>query len=117
MELLEKIFSFLPKHLLKNIGLVCSRWKDAIHYSAVKLLMSCIKAGQLEEKQIARFGWRTSAAWDHDNDKCSCIDLAFNFFNKTNLGAPNGNRSAGNFGSITGTQPAREIQFALRYAF
>jgi hypothetical protein len=42
---------------------------------------------------------------------------AFNFFNKTNLGAPNGNRSAGNFGSITGTQPAREIQFALRYAF
>ncbi|MBL8240036.1 MAG: TonB-dependent receptor [Bryobacterales bacterium] len=42
---------------------------------------------------------------------------AFNFFNKTNFGAPNGNRSAGNFGSITGTQPAREIQFALRYAF
>ena len=42
---------------------------------------------------------------------------AFNFFNKTNLNAPNGNRTAGNFGSITGTQPAREIQFALRYAF
>jgi hypothetical protein len=82
MELLEKIFSFVPKHLLKNIGLVCSRWKDAIHYSAVKLLMSCISAGQLEEKQIARFGWRTSAAWFHDNDKCSCIDLAFNFFNR-----------------------------------
>ena len=37
--------------------------------------------------------------------------------NKTNLNAPVGNRSAGNFGSITGTQPAREIQFALRYAF
>ncbi len=82
MELLEKIFSFVPKHLLNNIGLVCSRWKDAVHYSAVKLLMRCITAGQLEEKQIARFGWRTSAAWDHDNDKCSCIDLAFNFFNR-----------------------------------
>ena len=42
---------------------------------------------------------------------------AFNFLNKTNLNAPNGNRSSNNFGSITGTQPAREIQFALRYAF
>ena len=42
---------------------------------------------------------------------------AFNFLNKTNLNAPVGNRSANNFGSITGTQPAREIQFALRYAF
>jgi hypothetical protein len=42
---------------------------------------------------------------------------AFNFFNKTNFGAPIGNRSANNFGAITSTQPAREIQFALRYAF
>jgi hypothetical protein len=43
---------------------------------------------------------------------------AFNFFNQTNLGAPNGNRSSGAFGTITGlAQPAREIQFALRYAF
>jgi hypothetical protein len=82
LELLGQIFSFVPKHLLNNIGLVCSHWKDAVHYSAVKLLMSCISAGQLEEKQIARFGWRTSAAWNHDNDKCSCIDLAFNFFNR-----------------------------------
>jgi hypothetical protein len=81
-ELLEKIFSFVPKHMLNIIGQVCSSWKDAVHYSAVKLLMSCIGAGQLEEKQIERFGWRTSAAWDHDNDKCSCIDLAFNFFLK-----------------------------------
>ncbi|HEU0123354.1 MAG TPA: TonB-dependent receptor, partial [Bryobacteraceae bacterium] len=32
---------------------------------------------------------------------------AFNFLNKTNFGQPNGNRSAGNFGSITSTQPAR----------
>jgi hypothetical protein len=82
LELLEKIFSFMPKHLLNNIGLVCSRWKDAVHYSAVKLLISCISAGQLEEKQIERFGWRTSAAWDHDSEKCSCINLAFNFFNR-----------------------------------
>ncbi len=80
LELLGQIFSFVPKHMLNNIGLVCSSWKDAVHCSAVKLLMSCISAGQLEEKQIERFGWRTSAAWDHDNEKCSCIDLAFNFF-------------------------------------
>ena len=89
-ELLEKIFSFVPKHMLNIIGQVCSSWKDAVHYSAVKLLMSCIGAGQLEEKQIERFGWRTSAAWDHDNDKCSCIDLAFNFF--LNLAASAGRR-------------------------
>lgn len=43
---------------------------------------------------------------------------AFNATNKTNLGNPNGNRSAGAFGTITGlNSPAREIQFALRYAF
>jgi hypothetical protein len=80
LELLGHIFSFVPKHMLNNIVLVGSRWKDTVHYSAVKLLMSCIKAGQLEEKQIERFGWKTSAAWDHDNGECSCIDLAFNFF-------------------------------------
>jgi hypothetical protein len=42
---------------------------------------------------------------------------AFNFLNKTNFSNPNGNRSSGAFGTVTATQPAREIQFALRYAF
>lgn len=42
---------------------------------------------------------------------------AFNFLNKTNFESPNGNRSSNAFGSITQTRPAREIQFALRYAF
>lgn len=42
---------------------------------------------------------------------------AFNFLNKTNLNPPNGNVSSNAFGSINSTQPAREIQFALRYAF
>ncbi|MBM3764225.1 MAG: TonB-dependent receptor [Acidobacteria bacterium] len=42
---------------------------------------------------------------------------AFNFFNKTNFDPPNGNRTANNFGAISNTRPAREIQFALRYAF
>lgn len=42
---------------------------------------------------------------------------AFNFLNKTNFGTPNGNRSSSAFGTISSTQPAREIQLALRYAF
>lgn len=42
---------------------------------------------------------------------------AFNFLNKTNFNNPNGNRSAGAYGTITSTQQPREIQFALRYAF
>ncbi len=42
----------------------------------------------------------------------------FNAFNRTNLGNPNGNRSAGGFGTITGLNGvARQIQFALRLAF
>jgi len=43
---------------------------------------------------------------------------AFNLLNKTNFGSPNANRSSAAFGTITSlAQPAREIQFALRYAF
>jgi hypothetical protein len=34
------------------------------------------------------------------------------------LGSPNANRSSSAFGTITSlAQPAREIQFALRFAF
>lgn len=43
---------------------------------------------------------------------------AFNLLNKTNFASPNSNRSSGAFGTITAVaQPAREIQFALRFAF
>jgi hypothetical protein len=42
---------------------------------------------------------------------------AFNALNKTNFNAPVGNRSANNFGTITGTHPSRELQFALKYLF
>ncbi len=41
----------------------------------------------------------------------------FNLFNKTNFETPNGSRSSNAFGTITAARPAREIQFALRYAF
>jgi hypothetical protein len=41
----------------------------------------------------------------------------FNLLNKTNLRAPNSNRSNSNFGTITDVFPARIMQFALRFAF
>jgi hypothetical protein len=42
----------------------------------------------------------------------------FNLFNQTNLGAPQGNVLANNFGTITSlSSPARQIQFALKYIF
>jgi hypothetical protein len=42
---------------------------------------------------------------------------SFNALNKTNFKAPNGNRSSSAFGSITSAFPARQMQFALRFAF
>lgn len=42
---------------------------------------------------------------------------AFNLFNRTNFGNPGVNRSAGGFGLIRSTFPARQIQFALRLGF
>jgi hypothetical protein len=42
---------------------------------------------------------------------------AFNAFNRTNFGNPQINRSAGGFGQIRSTFPARQIQFALRLQF
>src|SRR5262249_48161 len=39
---------------------------------------------------------------------------AFNVLNKTNLSAPNGNRSSAGFGTVTSTYPARQVQFAMK---
>jgi hypothetical protein len=41
----------------------------------------------------------------------------FNTLNKTNFSAANGDRSNSSFGKITSTLPARQVQFALRFAF
>ena len=41
----------------------------------------------------------------------------FNLFNRTNLLAPDGNRSNNTFGQISGTFPARQGQFALKLLF
>jgi hypothetical protein len=42
---------------------------------------------------------------------------AFNLLNKTNLSAPNGNRSNNAFGTITSTYPARQLQFGMKLVF
>jgi hypothetical protein len=41
----------------------------------------------------------------------------FNVFNHTNWGNPNTNLNSGNFGRITGTDAARQIQFGLKLLF
>jgi hypothetical protein len=42
---------------------------------------------------------------------------AFNLLNKTNFSTPNANRSNTNFGTITGTAPARQIQLGVKLHF
>jgi hypothetical protein len=42
---------------------------------------------------------------------------AFNLFNTTNFGAPNGNFSSNAFGTITTTGPARQIQLGIKLTF
>ena len=42
---------------------------------------------------------------------------AFNLLNKTNFNSPNGNRSSTAFGTITSTQPARQIQLGVKFYF
>jgi hypothetical protein len=42
---------------------------------------------------------------------------AFNLFNRTNFGAPNGNRSSAAFGTITSTSDARQIQLGVKVTF
>ena len=42
---------------------------------------------------------------------------AFNLFNRTNFGTPNANRSNTNFGTITSTAPARQIQLGVKLYF
>jgi hypothetical protein len=41
----------------------------------------------------------------------------FNLFNRTNFRAPNGNRSAAAFGTITTTYDPRQVQLGLKVTF
>jgi len=42
---------------------------------------------------------------------------AFNLFNRVNFRAPNGNRSAGGFGTITSTYDPRQLQLGAKISF
>ena len=51
------------------------------------------------------------------NQKIGFVFQAFNLLNKTNFGAPNGDRSSGAFGTMRSTYVARQIQMALKVVF
>lgn len=53
----------------------------------------------------------------NENTKLELRAEAFNLFNRTNFGAPNGNISSTAFGTITSAFPAREIQLAVKLYF
>ncbi len=53
----------------------------------------------------------------NENSKLEIRAEAFNLFNRTNFGAPNGNISSSAFGTITSAFPAREIQLAAKLYF
>jgi hypothetical protein len=42
---------------------------------------------------------------------------AFNVLNRVNFRAPNANRSSGNYGTITGTFDARQMQLGIKVTF
>ncbi len=42
---------------------------------------------------------------------------AFNVFNHVNFNAPNTTTSSSSFGTISSSQPARNIQFGIRLSF
>ena len=42
---------------------------------------------------------------------------AFNALNKTNLRAPEGNRSLASFGTVTATYDPRQIQLGVKFVF
>jgi hypothetical protein len=82
-ELLEKIFEYIPAVLRGKIGLVCSHWLNVLHPLAIKHLITCVQNHQVEEKQLERWGWSSTTAWNHNTSTCSCIHLAFNYFTTT----------------------------------
>jgi hypothetical protein len=80
-EILEKIFDYLPQHMLEDISLVCSSWQATVHSLADSYLTRCVKNELIDEKQLERWGWNTRVSEDnHSISTCSCIHLAFGFF-------------------------------------
>jgi Carboxypeptidase regulatory-like domain/TonB-dependent Receptor Plug Domain len=52
-----------------------------------------------------------------DNTRLELRFEAFNLFNHTNFSTPNANRSNTNYGTITSTSPARQIQLGVKVHF
>jgi hypothetical protein len=82
LEILDKIFSFIPRLMVGSVEFVCRQWQCALHNQAVQHLNSCIKQQLIEEKQLQKWGWNAAAATapDHNILDCNCVDLAFSFF-------------------------------------
>lgn len=53
----------------------------------------------------------------NENSRLEIRGEAFNLFNRTNFGTPNGNITNTAFGTITSAFPARELQFAAKLYF
>jgi hypothetical protein len=81
-EVLQKVFNYVPRHLLEDISQVCTRWRDFLHDRAVDYLTNCVNNQLIDEKQLEQRGWSSAAAWNHNKSACSCILLAFNFFTR-----------------------------------
>jgi hypothetical protein len=52
-----------------------------------------------------------------DNTRLELRFEAFNLFNRSNFSTPNANRSNANYGSITSTSAARQIQVGVKVHF
>jgi hypothetical protein len=63
------------------------------------------------------FGLHKVFGLGRDQTRLEARVEAFNLLNRTNLGAPNGNRSSSSFGTITSTSVARQIQLGVKLYF
>jgi hypothetical protein len=63
------------------------------------------------------FGLHKSFGLGRQDTRLEARFEAFNLFNTTNFGTANGNRSQNNFGAISTTFPARQIQLGIKLYF
>jgi hypothetical protein len=64
--------------------------------------------------------WASTSSFRFGSERIPKLEFRseiFNLLNKTNFRAPASSISSANFGTITSTAPARQIQFALKLLF